>query len=65
MTDGEPPRDIDTLLLEERRYPPPPGFTSRANATEDLYDKSFDELWDSEARSPLRPPTPAAPITCR
>jgi acetyl-CoA synthetase len=51
MTDGAAPRDIDTLLLEERRYPPPPGFASEANATEDLYGKSFDELWDSEARS--------------
>jgi len=51
MTDDAQPRDIDTLLLEERRYTPTPDFASHANATEALYDKEFDELWDTEARS--------------
>jgi len=51
MTDGASSRDIDTLLLEERRYPPPPEFSAGANATDALYEKSFDELWDGEARS--------------
>ena len=51
MTDDAPPRDIDTLLLEERRYPPSTDFASQANATEALYEKGFEELWDDEARS--------------
>ena len=29
---------IDTLLLEERRYPPAPGFSAQANAQPGIYD---------------------------
>jgi acetyl-CoA synthetase len=41
---------IDTYQLEERRYPPPPVFAARANAQSDIYDRDFDEFWESEGR---------------
>jgi acetyl-CoA synthetase len=41
---------IDTLLLEERRYPPPPRFAAEANAKADIYDLSMEELWEREGR---------------
>ncbi len=41
---------IETLLAEERRYPPPPDFAARANAGPDIYDLSFEELWEREGR---------------
>src|SRR3954447_18951258 len=43
-------RDIDTLLLEERRYPPTPDFAAQANAQPDIYDRNFDEFWETEGR---------------
>jgi acetyl-CoA synthetase len=39
---------IDTLMLEERRYPPPPEFAAKANATAEIYDRSFEEFWEAE-----------------
>jgi acetyl-CoA synthetase len=41
---------IETLLGEERRYPPPPEFAAQANAQADIYDLSFEELWEREGR---------------
>src|SRR3989441_3377311 len=41
---------IETILLEERRYEPPPDFALRANAQPDIYDRSFEEFWETEAR---------------
>src|SRR3954468_2475326 len=41
---------IETILLEERRYPPPEDFASQANAQPDIYDLSFEELWQREGR---------------
>ncbi|MGH3057900.1 MAG: acetate--CoA ligase [Gaiellaceae bacterium] len=41
---------IDTLLLEERRYPPSEEFAAQANATADLYDVPFEEFWEREGR---------------
>jgi acetyl-CoA synthetase len=41
---------IDTLLAEERRYPPPPGFAAQANVRADVYDVPFEELWAQAAR---------------
>src|SRR4051794_29616259 len=43
-------RDIDTLFLEERRYPPPPDFAAQANAQPDIYDRDFEEFWETEGR---------------
>jgi acetyl-CoA synthetase len=41
---------IETLLAEGRRFPPPPEFTAQANAQADIYDLSFEELWEREGR---------------
>ena len=41
---------IDTLLLEERRYLPPPAFAAQANAQADIYERPFDEFWRPSAR---------------
>jgi len=43
-------RAIDTLLLEERRYPPPPGFAAQANARPELYDEPLEAFWEREGR---------------
>ena len=48
MTEGA--HAIDALLLEERRYPPPPEFAAQANAQPDIYERGFDEFWETEAR---------------
>jgi acetyl-CoA synthetase len=50
-TDG--PHAIDTMLLEERRYPPPADFAARANAQADIYRRDFDEFWEREGRERL------------
>ena len=47
MTDAA----IETLLLEERRYPPTPDFAAQANAQQDIYSLSFEELWEREGRN--------------
>jgi acetyl-CoA synthetase len=39
---------IETMQLEERRYPPPPEFARQANAQPDIYDLSFEEFWERE-----------------
>ena len=44
---------IDTMLLEERRYPPPPEFAAQANAKPDIYDEPFESFWEREARERL------------
>src|SRR5215216_4134848 len=43
---------IDTLLSEERRFPPPRGFAARAAATETLYQAGGDwkKFWEQQAR---------------
>ena len=41
---------IDALLLEERTYPPPPEFAAQANAQPEIYERDFEELWETEAR---------------
>jgi acetyl-CoA synthetase len=41
---------IETLLAEERRYPPPEDFTAQANAQADSYDVPFEDFWEREAR---------------
>jgi acetyl-CoA synthetase len=41
---------IDTLLLEDRRYPPPPEFAAQANAQPDIYERGFDEFWETNGR---------------
>ena len=41
---------IETLLAEDRRFPPSPEFAAQANARPDIYDLSFEEFWESEGR---------------
>jgi acetyl-CoA synthetase len=41
---------IDALLLEERKYPPPPEFAAQANAQPEIYERGFEEFWETEAR---------------
>jgi acetyl-CoA synthetase len=40
---------IDTLLAEERRYPPPSEFAAQANVGADVYERDFEDLWRAEA----------------
>ena len=46
MTQGS----IETHLVEDRRYPPPPEFASQANAQPEIYERDFEEFWESEGR---------------
>jgi len=41
---------IDTLFLEERRYPPPEDFAAQANAKPEIYARDFEEFWATEGR---------------
>jgi acetyl-CoA synthetase len=41
---------IETMLLEERRYPPDPEFAEQANAKPEIYERSFEDFWASEGR---------------
>jgi acetyl-CoA synthetase len=42
---------IETMLLEERRYPPDPEFSRQANAQPEVYERDFEELWETEGRN--------------
>jgi acetyl-CoA synthetase len=44
---------IETMLLEERTYPPPADFAAQANAKADIYDAPFEEFWEREGRERL------------
>jgi acetyl-CoA synthetase len=41
---------IDTMLLEERSYPPPEAFAAQANAKPEIYDVPFEDFWEREGR---------------
>ncbi|HEU5263162.1 MAG TPA: acetyl-coenzyme A synthetase N-terminal domain-containing protein, partial [Gaiellaceae bacterium] len=41
---------IETLMAEERRYPPAPEFTTHANAKAEVYDVPFEEFWERQGR---------------
>ena len=41
---------ISTIFVEERRYPPPPDFAALAVARPDIYERDFEEFWESEGR---------------
>ena len=41
---------IQTLLDEERRFPPDPEFAAQANAKPEIYDLDPDAFWDAQAR---------------
>ena len=44
-------RAIETLLDEERRFPPDPAFAAQANAQPGIYDVDPDIFWEQEARA--------------
>jgi acetyl-CoA synthetase len=50
MDSTQPQQAIDTLFLEERRYPPPPEFAAQANAGPEIYDEGFEAFWERQAR---------------
>ncbi len=41
---------IETLLAEDRRYPPSREFAAQANAKPDIYDVPFEDFWEREGR---------------
>ena len=41
---------IETLQVEDRRYPPSPEFSRQANARPDIYAKGFDGFWSDESK---------------
>ncbi len=53
MAQTETGHAIETMFLEERRYPPPPEFAAQANAKADIYERDFDEFWETEGRERL------------
>ena len=51
MSTGETiEQNIDTALVESRRYPPDPAFAASANAGPGIYDQSPDDFWEREGR---------------
>jgi acetyl-CoA synthetase len=42
---------IDTMLLEERRYEPDPEFARQANAQPEIYERHWEEFWETEGRN--------------
>src|SRR5437868_7993113 len=41
---------IDTMLLEERRYEAAPNFARQANAQPEIYERDWQEFWETEGR---------------
>jgi acetyl-CoA synthetase len=39
------------MLLEERRYAPDPEFARQANAQPDIYERDWEEFWETEGRT--------------
>jgi acetyl-CoA synthetase len=44
---------IETMFLEERRYPAPADFAAQANAQAAIYDEGFEAFWEREGRERL------------
>jgi acetyl-CoA synthetase len=44
---------IETMLLEERTYPPDEEFAKQANAQPEIYDEDFESFWEREGRERL------------
>jgi acetyl-CoA synthetase len=41
---------ISSLFLEERRFPPSPAFAAQANVGPEVYERGFEELWETAGR---------------
>jgi acetyl-CoA synthetase len=50
VSSGTPGAAIETMFLEERRYPPPEDFAAQANAQPDIYERDFEAFWEAEGR---------------
>jgi acetyl-CoA synthetase len=50
MSTEAPAHTIDALFLEERRYPAPEDFAAQANAQPDIYERDWEEFWETEGR---------------
>ena len=50
MSSAQTGSAIDALLLEERRYEPPGDFADQANADASIYERDFEEFWETEGR---------------
>jgi len=44
---------IDTMLLEERRYAPDAEFARQANAQPEIYERDWEDFWETEGRERL------------
>jgi acetyl-CoA synthetase len=47
---GQSGQHIDTLFLEQRRYPPSAAFADQANAQSEIYGEDFEKFWQREAQ---------------
>src|SRR2546427_12547651 len=50
MSEATSGHAIETLQVEDRRYPPSPEFSKQANAKPEIYAKSFDDFWSEESK---------------
>jgi acetyl-CoA synthetase len=50
MSSAQTGSAIDALLLEERRYEPSDDFADQANADASIYERDFEEFWETEGR---------------
>ena len=50
MSEATSGHAIETLQVEDRRYPPSPEFSQQANAKPEIYAKSFDDFWSEESK---------------
>jgi acetyl-CoA synthetase len=49
-TETSQQQTIETIFLEDRRYPPDQEFARQANAQPDIYERDFEEFWETEGR---------------
>ncbi len=49
-TETSQQQTIETIFLEDRRYPPDAEFARQANAQPDIYERDFEEFWETEGR---------------
>src|SRR5438067_2963796 len=50
MSEATSGHAIQTLQVEDRRYPPSPAFSQQANAKAEIYGRSFDGFWSDESK---------------
>src|SRR5258707_3836302 len=50
MSAEKPEHAIETMQVEERRYPPSADFSQHANAQPDIYSRGFDDFWTEESK---------------